>query len=235
MSELSSANLAIWIFAILLIGFTWVQAFLFLRVALRFNKKHHIYAKEELIAAAKTGATASLGPGVNTIFLGLSLIAMFGGGFTFLRCGVIGAPMYELMIAQYSAPFAEYDLSSGAMTASLMAFFCIAGAIGTICYVLAPVFTLRPLETAGTKKTGKPNIVMRVLPQVGLSVFLVLSYDYITAGVQQAVAFIVAFLVGLVCTILVSKGKKWLNSWSLFFATILGITVAQIVNLMVTA
>lgn len=233
MSDLSNAQLWIWIFAIILVGFTWVQAFLFLRVALRFNKKHNIFTKEELMTAAKTGATASLGPGINTVFLGLSMISLIGGGYTFMRCGVIGAPMFELMIIEYASNFLGYDTTSGTMTASIFTFFVFAGALGTICYVLAPVFTLRPLEMAGRKKgNGKPNIVMQILPKVGLSVFLVMSYDYITAGVAQATAFITAFIVGVICTILISKGKKWLNSWSLMFSTVLGITAAQIVNLL---
>lgn len=230
----TQANAALWIMCIFLVGLTVVQAALFLRLALRFNRKHKVYTREDLMYAARTGALASLGPGVNTVFLALALVSMFGGGFTFMRCGIIGSPLYELMVVQYASPFVNYTAGTP-MTGSLLAYFSFTAMIGTICYVVAPVFTLRFLETAGTKRTGKPNVVVRALPKAGLTVFLILSYDYVRSGVPQSAGFITAFLASLICTILVSKGHKWLNAWTLFFATVAGITVAQIVSMQMPA
>ena len=230
----STANIVLWICAVFLVGFTVVQAALFLRIALRFNRTHKIYTRSELMSAARTGAVASLGPGVNTVFLALALISMFGGGFTFMRCGIIGSPMYELMVVQYSSSFAGYT-PGDPMTGSLLAYFCFAALIGTISYLIAPVFTLRILETAGTKQTGKPNIVVRVLPQVGITVLLLMCYDFIRSGLPQAIGLIAAFALTLFCSMLAKKGQKWLNSWTLFFATVVGITVAQIISMRISS
>lgn len=234
MDGLGKANLVVWIFAIILIAFTFVQAALFVRRALQFNKKHHIYTSEELKSCVKTGIIAAIGPGVNTVFLGISLLALMGSGYTFLRLGVIGAPMFELMVVQYAAQFAGIDLSHG-LTPSILTFMVFAGCIGTACYVIAPIFTLRPIEMAGKSKDGKPSMIMRVLPKVSIAIMFVLAIDYCSAKVTQAAAYIVGFLVGAVVFAFVSKGHKKLAPWALLFSSIGGITAAQIISTMIPA
>ena len=92
----TQANTTIWIFAIILVGWTLVQAALFVRLALRFNKKHQVYSNQELKRCVRTGIIAVIGPGINSMFLAISMMALVGGGLTFLRCGVIGTPAFEM-------------------------------------------------------------------------------------------------------------------------------------------
>lgn len=229
MNEMTQVNLIIWIFAILLIGYTFVQAILFARQMLKFNKKHNLYTKQDLINCAKTGFVATLGPGVNTIVLGISLLALMGSGYTFLRLGVIGNPTLELMVVQYGASTAGIDLASTEMTPSIMTYMTFCGCIGTAAYVIAPIFTLRPLEMAGKAADGKPNkLVTAYLPKATLSIMVVLAWDYISAGAPQAAGYIAAFVVGMLVYVLIGKGKKGLLPWNLLISSMVGCVAAQI-------
>ena len=76
-----------------------IQSGMFLRLALKMNKKTNAVSKEELSQAYKTGAVSAIGPVFSTLTIALSLIVMVGSGVTFMRCGVIGAPSYELSMA----------------------------------------------------------------------------------------------------------------------------------------
>ena len=48
----------LWIFAIILICLVLAQSFLFLRLAMRFNRKHKLVSVEEVKEAVSTGAVA---------------------------------------------------------------------------------------------------------------------------------------------------------------------------------
>lgn len=229
MDGLSKANLLIWVFAIILISFSVVQAFLFARLVLRFNKKHQVYTNKDLKQCVKTGLIATISPGINTIFLGVSLLAMMGSGFTFLRLGVIGNPILELMVVQYGASTAGVDLSTTAMTPSLITFMVFCGCVGTAAYVIAPIFTLRPIEMASKQKDGKPNkLVTKILPNATLSIMVVMCWDYLESGVPQGTGYVVGFIVAVAAYFIISKGKKGLMPWVLLFSTIIGIIAAQI-------
>lgn len=229
MDSMTTVNIIIWIFAIILIGFSFVQAALFVRQALRFNKKHELYTKEDLMSCAKTGLIATIAPGVNTVFLGISLLAMMGSGYSFLRLGVIGNPILELMVVQYGSSTAGIDIATTTMTPSLMTYMVFCGCIGTAAYVIAPIFTLRPIEMAGKSKDGKPNkLVTKILPNATLSVMAVLAWDYISSGAAQATGYIASFAIALVVYFIISKGKKGLMPWALLFSTVIGVIAAQI-------
>ncbi len=231
MGDFSKANLVVWIFAIILVLFTFVQSGLFLRRALAFNKKHNLFTKEELVEMAKTGATAALAPGVNTIFMGISFLSMVGSGLMFMRLGVIGSPLYELMLVQYASSFAGIDITA-TKTASMLTYFCWAGAVGCLPF-LACIFTMRPIEMSGRKaSTGKPNLVMRALPKVGIGIMAVLGYNYITGGLGQAVTYIASFITAVIVYHFIGRGNKKLVSWAILICSIVGITCGQIASSM---
>ena len=99
MDVIKNMNGTVWVFAALLIGMVLIQSGMFLRLALKMNKKTNAVSKEELSQAYKTGAVSAIGPVFSTLTIALSLIVMVGSGVTFMRCGVIGAPSYELSMA----------------------------------------------------------------------------------------------------------------------------------------
>ncbi len=112
MEAIKNMNGTVWVFAAILIGMVIVQALLFLRLALNMNKKTNAVSKEEISQAVKTGAVSAIGPAFSTLTIALSLIVMVGSGVTFMRCGVIGAPAWELMMAQFSAGAVRQNLQN---------------------------------------------------------------------------------------------------------------------------
>ena len=56
MEAIKNMNGTLWIFAIILICLVLAQSFLFLRLAMRFNRKHKLVSDEEVNEAVSTGA-----------------------------------------------------------------------------------------------------------------------------------------------------------------------------------
>lgn len=228
----TQANTTIWIFAIILVGWTLVQAALFVRLALRFNKKHQVYSNQELKRCVRTGIIAAIGPGINSMFLAISMMALVGGGLTFLRCGVIGTPAFEMTVIGYANTILGFDPSSSEITNSVLTYYVFAGLMGTVSLMLGPIFLLRPLELGGSKKgNGKPNMLMRVMPTVSVAIMVVYACDYLTGGWARAIGYLISAAVTTVIFYLVSKGKKGLLSWCMLLATFAGIVGAQAVSM----
>ena len=68
MDTVKELNGQFWVFGIILTGICVIQAGLFLRLALKLNKKHNLYTKKDLNRAVKTSIIAVIGPGVNVLF-----------------------------------------------------------------------------------------------------------------------------------------------------------------------
>lgn len=123
MDAVKSLNGEMWIFASLLIAVVILQAVLFLRLALRVNKKHQYFTREEIGHFLKMGSLSVLGPAFSVV--AISLIAMVGIGLTFMRVGVIGAASYEMMIATTAAetigvPFGSPEFSESVLVQLLV-------------------------------------------------------------------------------------------------------------------
>ncbi|MDO4754683.1 MAG: DUF5058 family protein, partial [Bacillota bacterium] len=112
-------NPQIWIFAIVLIGFVVLQAAVFLKMALNFNKKHHVLTSQEVKDAVKTGAVSVIGPALSVVLLAMTLITFVGPATTFMRVGVIGSASYELNIANTAADAIGVSLGTEAVTESV--------------------------------------------------------------------------------------------------------------------
>lgn len=234
MDEFTKAQVVVWISAIVLVGFCVIQAFLFLRVVLKFNNKHNIYSKSDIKECVKTGLVAVVGPGISTMFMGIAFMALLGSGFTFLRLGVIGSPQTELLVVQYAASAAEIDISQG-LDASILTFMVFAGAVGCVSYLLGPIFTIRPIEALinrGEKK-DKKSPVMGILFGASATTMIIMAIDFMMSGIANISGVIAGFLCGVLMFWLISKGLKQLSAWGLPIATAIGIAVAQIVSLIV--
>lgn len=64
MEAVKNLNGEMWIFAFLLIAIVVLQACWFLRLALRYNKKHNYFTKEEVGPSAQDGFGFGTGPGL---------------------------------------------------------------------------------------------------------------------------------------------------------------------------
>lgn len=70
-------NTEMWMFTAVIIGMVILQAVLFTRLALSFNKKHHLVTKAEAKIAVQTGVLTCFGATVISAST-LALIAMVG-------------------------------------------------------------------------------------------------------------------------------------------------------------
>jgi hypothetical protein len=231
----SSMNGTLWIFAALLIGMVVIQATLFLRLALRFNAKNKLLTQEELKSVARTGAISVIGPGISSIVVALSLIAMVGSAVTFMRCGVIGAPPWELFMANIAAGAVGVQFNTPEFTQAVFV-LCIFGmTFASAPYFINTIITLKPLDLAILKgqaakeSTGKVSFI----PMLGNAAMMgILGYsiiDYCKTPSQIA-AIVSAALVSFAMVKIVAKtGKKWLGDWNMAISMVVGMTVGQII------
>lgn len=231
---ISSMNGTLWIFAAMLIGVVIVQALTFLRLALRFNKKNQLLNKEEIKSAARTGAVSVVGPAVSVIVVALSLIAMVGPAVTFMRCGVIGAPSWELLMANISAEAAGVKFNTPEFTQSVFT-LCIFGmTFASAPYFINTILTLKPLDKAVAKtQENKGEKKESFLPTLGNAAMMgIMGYsiiDYLQTIPQIAALAVSGIISFLIIKYIAKSGKKWLGDWNMAISMIVGMTCAQIV------
>lgn len=227
-------NGTVWVFTAMLIGVVIVQALLFLRMALKFNKKNNLLSRNEITRAARTGAISVAGPAVSVIVVAFTLIAMVGSGVTFMRCGVIGAPAWELMMANTSAQAAGVAFNTPEFTNAIFV-LCIFGmTFASAPYFLNTMITLKPLDKAVKKSVSTKEKKESFIPtlgnaaMMGLMGYSIVDYFKTPGG---TVAFIVAAIVGYAVMQISKKfDVKWLNDWNMAFAMVVGMATAQIVS-----
>lgn len=232
---IKNMNPTLWVFAGLLIAWVFVQAFWFLKLALDFNKKNQLVTKQEISQAAKTGFISVLGPAVSVVVVAISLIAMVGPAVTFMRCGVIGAPMWELMMAEYSAQSAGVAFGGEGFTEGIFV-LCIFGmTFASAPYFINTMLTLKPMDKAAinaskTDESGKKK--ESFIPTLGTAAMMGLMgysiFDYF-----KAVPTFCAFAAAMVASVLLAqlaKRVKGLAQWNMAISMIFGMAVGQIVS-----
>lgn len=232
---IKSMNPTLWVFAALLIGWVFVQAFLFVRLALNFNKKNKLASKEEISQAAKTGFISVVGPAISVIVVAISLISMVGSATTFMRCGVIGAPMWELMMAEYSAQSAGVAFGGEGFTEAIFV-LCIFGmTFASAPYFINTILTLKPMDKAAVKSqesAAKGQAKESFIPTLGNAAMMGLMgysiFDYFST-VPTICAFVSAMISSFVLGKVAAKHKA-LAQWTMAIAMIIGMAVGQIVT-----
>lgn len=230
MDVIKSMNGKIWIFASILIALVVVQAVLFLRLALNTNKKYNILSKSEINQALKTGAIATVGPAFSTLTIALSLIVLVGSATTFMRCGVIGAPMWELMMANFSAQAAGVEFGSPEFTQGIFT-LCIFGmTFASAPYFISTIITLKPLDKAVNKSAKESAGKRSFLPYMSNAAMMgLLGYsilDYLSSA-AATVAFVVA---GVIMILLTNYCKKTNNNTLASFSMAIAMIAAMVIG-----
>ncbi len=229
-SVISQVNKEILPFCALLIGFVCVQAVLFLRHALSFNKKYNLFTQDEIKTAIKTSAIISVGPSMSVMVVVLSLIPLLGAVVTFMRCGVIGAADFELMNAKLAmeclgASFDDPNLTASAFTVGIF------GAIfASAPYFPHVIITCKPFDKMAMKSATKKR---SFLPILGMAASLgFIAYWALDTG-RKSTANTISIIASLAVSFLVAHiAKKFpkLADWSMAIALIVGMAVGSIVN-----
>ena len=155
MDAVKSLNGEMWIFASLLIAVVILQAVLFLRLALRVNKKHQYFTREEIGHFLKMGSLSVLGPAFSVVVVAISLIAMVGSGLTFMRVGVIGAASYEMMIATTAAETIGVPFGSPEFSESVLVLCGFGMAFASIPYFITTPIELIVMDKAAQRTTAR--------------------------------------------------------------------------------
>lgn len=229
----ASMNGTLWVFTILLILLVIIQSLLFLRHALKFNKKNKVATAEELKSAARAGTVSVVGPAISVMVVALSLIAMVGPAVTYMRCGVIGSPTWELMMADVAAGATGIQFNTPEFTRGVLV-LCIFGmTFASAPYFINTIITLKPLDMMVNKNKGNEKKKESFLPVFGSAAMMgILGYfivDY-TKTIPQIVALTVSGLLSYTVIKIIGKtGLKWLGDWNMAISMLMGMTVAQIV------
>lgn len=231
MEAVQKLNAEMWIFAALLIGLVIVQAVLFLRVALKQNKKHNYFSKEDIGHFLKIGSVSVLGPSFSAMVVAISLIALVGSGLTFMRVGVIGAPAYEMVIANTAAATLGVEFNSPSFTESALVLCGFGMALASIPYFITTPIELRLLDKASSKSnTGKKKRsfipYLSKAAMMGLMASLAISYLNKPAS-WFAFAAAAATAIGLI-KFVAKSGKKGLMDWIVAIVMLVGMTAGQI-------
>lgn len=234
MEAVQNMNGTIWVFASLLIGMVVVQALLFLRLALRYNRKEQVLTKEEIKIATRTGIIAGIGPSFGTLPVVLSLIVLVGSATAFMRCGVIGAAPFELMMASLTAQVLGVEFGSSEFTESVFTLCLFGMAWASTPYFINTILTLKPLDRAVSagSKTKKRSFVPYISNAAMIAVLVNLLMDRFTS-VAGVVAAICAGLVTIGLQSVVKKtGNKMLGSFIIAIAMVCAMIVGQAITVM---
>lgn len=226
-------NKVFWIFGIILALFCCLQTLLFLRMAMKLNKKHDLCTKAELKETIKTSAIATIGPGINNLFLGISLCAVVGGGLTFMRCGIMGTPMFELSQAQYAAAQIGVTLGVDTLTESMWTYLAFAMGFAVVGYMISPLITFPGLDratdvTRSQKKGQSDGFVKRLVSCITVNCLVYVGATY-WVNVPSTFAYAASFIIALLLTVFAAKsGRKNLNKWIMLIAIVFGMVVGQV-------
>ena len=188
--------------------------------------------------AVSTGAVAAIGPSVNSIVIALSLIAMVGSATTFMRCGVIGAPGWELLMANIASSTAGVTLGGEGFTEAIFTFAIFCMVLGSAPYFLNTMIMLKPLDNMVEKSKAKKAKVSFMPYLSNSAMFGLLGYSVMSN--LNSISSVAAVLASGVAYALFDKLAKkldnsMLGSFSMAVAMIFGMLFGQIVKMMTPA
>lgn len=234
METIKLMNGTAWMFAGLLILMVIIQSLLFLRMALNFNKKHNVLSSEEVNQAVRTGAIAAVGPALSTITVALSLIAMVGSGVTFMRCGVIGAPAWELFMATTSSTAAGVEFGSPEFTPAIFT-LCIFGMTwASAPYFINTIITLKPLDAMAdkaSKSNGSRSFTSYLSVSAMAGILGSSIMDYFGSAASIGALFSAGIVGYLVSKVAKKTGNNVLASMNLAIGMIAAMVVGQCITM----
>lgn len=238
MDTIKMMNGTVWAFAALLIAVVIIQSLLFLRLALNFNKKHGVLTKAEVGQAAKTGAIASVGPGFSNMTVAVALCAMMGSGVAFMRCGVIGAPSWELMMADASAKTIGVEFGSPEFTPAIFTLCLFGMVLASAGYFILCLVALKPLDVMTAKTVDKKEKKKRSFApymsdaaMMGLTVYMFI--DYVKTKPSIIAAIVSAVVMYVVMQVARRIKNNTLEGFGMAIAMVSAMIAGQIVTTMI--
>lgn len=234
MNTVEMLNGTMWVFAVILIVIVVVQSLAYLRMALKFNSRYKVLSKDEVNQAIRTGSVAAVGPAFSSMTIAISLMAMIGSGVAFMRCGIIGAPMTELLIANMASQTVGVEFNTPEFTPSVFALCLFAMTVMSAPYILNTIISLKPLDKVVDKgqSTETEKKKRSFLPYMSTGAIMGMLGnmlpDYLTTG-AAVTAFVVALAVNFGVTQAVRKiNNKILESFAMAISMVVAMAAGQI-------
>ncbi|TCP61069.1 uncharacterized protein DUF5058 [Rhodovulum bhavnagarense] len=227
----------IWAIAAALVALVVMQAFLFIRLALRFSGRFSILSDKEKSVVYKTATINSIGPAVAIFIIAISLISIVGAPITLMRIGVIGSAVFELYAAGNGAKAAGADIAGDmtlqAFTAAVWA-MCLGGAGWLVSTMF---FTWQLGKAQGKLRKSSPQALLIMGAITPTVIFFVLMMNEILdkkpatplIGIDKLAAAATA-AISMVVFRQLGKVAPWLKEWGLGFSLLLGVIAGYLVS-----
>ena len=207
-----TVNRICFLFCLLIIGLVIIQAVLFIRNALMFNKKHRVLSEDEVVVA-------------------LGLVSLIGPVLSFMRVGVIGSAAYETQMAEIAASTLGVTLGTEGITESTLTLCLFTMTLGSAPFLINTLITVKPMDDAMVKAAKSSR---SFLPAFSLAAMMALLVYLGANNASKSSPNLVGFAASALCTFALTKyvkksGKKSLGNFTMSIAMLAGMICATVV------
>ena len=223
-----TVNRICFLFCLLIIGLVIIQAVLFIRNALMFNKKHRVLSEDEVRSVMKIGCVSAIAPACSIIVVALGLVSLIGPVLSFMRVGVIGSAAYETQMAEIAASTLGVTLGTEGITESTLTLCLFTMTLGSAPFLINTLITVKPMDDAMVKAAKSSR---SFLPAFSLAAMMALLV-YLGAN-NASKSNLVGFAASALCTFALTKyvkksGKKSLGNFTMSIAMLAGMICATV-------
>ena len=215
-----TVNRICFLFCLLIIGLVIIQAVLFIRNALMFNKKHRVLSEDEVRSVMKIGCVSAIAPACSIIVVALGLVSLIGPVLSFMRVGVIGSAAYETQMAEIAASTLGVTLGTEGITESTLTLCLFTMTLGSAPFLINTLIMVKPMDDAMVKAAKSSR---SFLPAFSLAAMMALLVYLGANNASKSSPNLVGFAASALCTFALTKyvkksGKKSLGNFTMSIA-----------------
>ena len=221
-----TVNRICFLFCLLIIGLVIIQAVLFIRNALMFNKKHRVLSEDEVRSVMKIGCVSAIAPACSIIVVALGLVSLIGP----VRVGVIGSAAYETQMAEIAASTLGVTLGTEGITESTLTLCLFTMTLGSAPFLINTLITVKPMDDAMVKAAKSSR---SFLPAFSLAAMMALLVYLGANNASKSSPNLGGFAASALCTFALTKyvkksGKKSLGNFTMSIAMLAGMICATV-------
>ncbi|NCB62195.1 MAG: DUF5058 family protein [Clostridia bacterium] len=231
---LVATNPSLYLVTAILLGIVFLQAIIFLRMALVRARRLEV-PKAKMIKAAKTAAITTIIPAVATVIALITMAPVLGLAFSWARLSVIGSLGYELMAAEIGAAAAGTSISSPDYGASAFLASVFAMTVGSAPALFFTGVFYKKYKSGLSKGLAKQKdkvLVGVLMSALMIGLYASIVMDPIRKGGAGLITIIASEVSMILVNFLIKKfNVKWLNDFALSIAMIAGMAAAIVFSL----
>ncbi len=225
-----TVNRICFLFCLLIIGLVIIQAVLFIRNALMFNKKHRVLSEDEVRSVMKIGCVSAIAPACSIIVVALGLVSLIGPVLSFMRVGVIGSAAYETQMAEIAASTLGVTLGTEGITESTLTLCLFTMTLGSAPFLINTLITVKPMDDAMVKAAKSSRSFLPAFSLAAMALLVYLGANNASKSSPNLVGFAASALCTFALTKYVKKsGKKSLGNFTMSIAMLAGMICATVV------